>query len=203
MQAGVFINITDVKGFRGYFPEQKCVGGKNFMQLSKRDRGLARVVLGRGICTSETQGDKIDMNLAFFDEAVALRTKAYTDELAVVLQDAHDADGDVPKKKKSKMALSKNSQHMLAPFLPTTFPTATLNDGSVEMPKTLNVLFGCKVTDVWMEMTDDNFNYVVKRLKSDVQNVSKGRTRTKKSNSEDSDAVMETPEKTRRPAGDV
>jgi hypothetical protein len=204
MQPGVFINITDVKGFRGYFPEQRCVDGKNFMQLSKRDRGLARAVLGRAICTSETHGDKVDMNLAFFDEAVDLRTKAFTDELVVVLQDTDEhADGDAPQKKKRKVALTKNSQSILSPHLPITFPTATLNDASVEMPKKLNVLFGYGLTDVWIEMNDDNFNYVVKRLKSDMHKASKGRTHTKKSNSEASGAVMETPKKTRRPAGDV
>jgi hypothetical protein len=84
-----------------------------------------------------------------------------------------------------------------------TFPAKTLNDGSVEMPKTMNVLFGYGVTDVWMEMTDDNFNYVVKRLKNDLHQSSKGRTHRKKSKSEASDAVMETPEKTQRPADDA
>jgi hypothetical protein len=115
MQAGVFINVTDVKGFRGYWPKQRCVEGKNFMQLNERDCGLARVVLGRGICTSETQGGKVYMNLAFFDEAVALRTAAYTDELVLVRADtdAHDGDDDKPPKKRRKISLTKHAQPLL------------------------------------------------------------------------------------------
>ena len=200
MQAGVFINITDVKGFRGYWPEQKCVDGKNFMQLSKRDRGLARVVLGRGICTSESQGEKVDMNLKFFDDAAAIRTAAYTDALKQASADPKD--DDAPINKKRKLALSKHAQSFLPSYLPMTFPTTTFSDDSVEMPKTMNVLFGKGLADVWIEMLDDNFNYVVNRLKDDVRRSSQGRGFKKTSKSEASDANMETPKKTPRPADD-
>ena len=59
------------KGSRRWFPTEQVVMGVGYIRLSKWDRGLVKLVVGKGLNTG--RGNKVDLNKKWFDEVIKLR----------------------------------------------------------------------------------------------------------------------------------
>ena len=59
------------KGSRRWFPTEQVVMGVGYIRLSKWDRGLVKLVVGKGLNTG--RGNKVDLNRKWFDEVAKLR----------------------------------------------------------------------------------------------------------------------------------
>jgi hypothetical protein len=169
---GMFIGIEGIKGFNGWYPMQETVNGQHFMAIQKRDRGLGRLVLKHGMVTN--RDTKNDINLSFMDELQCIRTRACDAAVQKVLQQSDEPDSKRTYKQKTRRA--KPGDKGIAPKTITiTVPPATLEDGTQLNSIEMQVLFGCKCNDVYVEMTAENIDYIVKRLRNDLTTRSKGR----------------------------
>ena len=68
------------------------------------------------------------------------------------------------------------------PFVTIKLPSFTNESNELIGPISMNVQFGVKQHVVWIEMTQQNVKYVIHRIKVDIANGKKGRTKTAISN---------------------
>jgi hypothetical protein len=133
-----------------------------FVQLDKWDRGFVKFVTGKPLTwqSESGAGDANNVNCKFLDTMQQLRTraanKAFSDAIA-----AHEDDDDNPKKPKQRKANRDDEAVVDDQVLTLQLPELVGDAGRVLANSvTLKVLWGVKNDVVWVELKEDNLNYI-------------------------------------------
>ncbi len=166
----VEIEINNIKGFKHWVPNQVHVQGAHFMEVYKFDRQLTRFALNKQMNFEA----KVTCNVKFIDEFQKLRTDASDRNVRDALRECTENESSLRRLNKRK---TKSSDKAIASeIVSITIPAFE------ELPeKTMRVLWGVKKEPVFMELTKENLDYVVTRVKMDFDAGRMGRSRVKKS----------------------
>lgn len=162
-QVKTWVDVEGVRGLKGWLPEQEHIDGSNYMTLSKRDRSLYRLV-------NDEHKYGMDLNVPFIDELRRLRTDACNAAVRSALFDDVDAKPDKRRK-------AKATDGDIAPATVTVkIPPCQMHEEQLG-EFSMKVQFGIKSQPVRFEITSANIDYICKRLKHDMRNGNKGRSR--------------------------
>ena len=180
----VFINVHNLKGFSGWCPQQVEVDGKNFMRISKRDHALGR------ICSAGNNkiiGKRVDVNVAFIDDLQRLRTDSCTNEVKEVLLACADDRGKEAIKLKRRR-VKKSDKHLCPEHVRIVCPSYTLRTGQELASLPMMVLFGVRRNAVYVEITEDNLEYITARITDDLALGRNGIARVERDHNSESDS---------------
>ncbi len=184
------IDIFNRAKLKAWTPKQASDGGVLFMELSKWDPTLTRLVCGKA--KNFKSGNTC--NVRFIDELADIRTQAcdgavrdhLREDLPEAVDDANDEDKALRRrckaieKRKAKPADSK--------IVSTVEITVPAHESFPQ--HTMIVMYGVKNSNVFFEMNDVNIRYVLNRCKWDHDHGRKGRSsrppqRSPRSNEDD------------------
>ena len=160
-------------------PPVKKVNGNMFAPFAKFDSCLTRLITGKPYNRSSRRNKPLnDLNVAFVDTMLRLRQEACD---AAVIKAHTDGDEDVPKATK-RQRRAKASDAAIAPAVVTPVFDEYIGPDIVLDPCTIDVLFGTGYSTLWINLTEENLEYIKARVACDQ---SRGRTRRSRSSHAD------------------
>ena len=165
----VDISALRLKGQKTWTPKQQCVSGVTFMELSKHDPWLVRIVNQ----SKRDYKEGVTCNVRFIDELVDLRTDACNQAVRDQLREGLDGPDREVKKRMRQIdkRKAKKSESTIVPSVTVIIPAA---HGLAQYE--MHVLYGIKLQNVFFEMTVGNIQYVLRRCKLDLIAGRKGRS---------------------------
>jgi hypothetical protein len=164
-----------------WMPETQDVEGMTFMKVCKWDPHLCRFCTGHGIDLRKAS-NKRNINVAFLEEMQRLRTSCA--DLAV--RGAYSTDGeDVVLDKKKRPRKAKISDKDIAPaVLNVTCPAFGRGDLVIEAMD-IQMLFGVKNSDIWMQVLPKNLEYIRHGVLASLEDEKFGRRLQRQANGEE------------------
>ena len=133
----------------------------SFARCSKFDRGFVMFALERGVNTSSKGGSPVSCNLPSFNALLKARRETSIQCAQDALEVEEMDTDDSPQVKKRKIKSSHEA--LVNPVISIAFPACK------EWPeRQVNVLWGVKSSDLWVELTPANMKHLKCLLKSDM-----------------------------------
>ena len=138
-------------------PAVQTVSGCSFIKLNKWDRFLTQFVTGKGLRLHSDKEHNI--NVVWFHRMAELRRGACQECLTKVILSAAEAEG-VPAPKKIRLA-TQQDEYLAGRTVKVQAPRVETQDGEVVHDGLqLQMLWGIKGADLWVEPTEENLHYI-------------------------------------------
>eukprot|EP00439_Symbiodinium_sp_Y106_P061854 s1534_g9.t1 len=142
---------------KSWQPAVQTVSGCSYLKLNKWDRYLTQFVTGKGMrlhCNKEH-----NINVQWFHTMVELRRGACQESLSKVILQAAEAEG-TPAPKKIRQA-TQQDEYLAGRTVKVQAPCVESQDGEVVHDGLqMQMLWGIKGADLWVELTEANLQYV-------------------------------------------
>ena len=133
-----------------------------FVQLDKWERGFVKFVTGKGLTFKTEDHEANNVNCKFLDTLQKLRTRAANKAFSDAIAANENGDDDEPKHKKPRRNAHRDDEAIIDDTVLTLqLPELVNDDGAVIANSvTLKVLWGVKNDVVWIELKEDNLQYI-------------------------------------------
>lgn len=137
---------------------------KTFCKCSKFDRGFVMFCLERSMQTTSKKGDATTCNVPVFKHLLDERRRKSIEcaQEALEVEDVQPDDSVVQKRKKIK----SSHEALVNPVISVTFPPV----GHLEA-REVDVLWGVKSADLWVELTGQNMKHIKMLIQSQSDQV--------------------------------
>jgi hypothetical protein len=193
----VTIKHPDINQEFKWTPQVVTLQGKPYFNLSKWDRSLAKCLLkGKGLRT--TAGHANSINVPFIDVLARARQVACNSALQRAMHQTEDVPAEGRKRKRqraSNVVVATRAQSQLLPHTVNVSMDGFNDTGGVVEPLVMAVLTkDFKTQRVWVELTADNLQYVVRIIAHQVSMGVRGRRHKRDGNGDDAGPVEQAPE---------
>lgn len=137
-----------------WVPDTKEVDNMVFMRISKWDRCFVRFCTNKAL--QFTGGPRQDVNVGFVEQLQRLRTAAADAALAAAFRTSADGSQKTKRIRKAR----RDDAHIVQPVLVMTCPPLLDEDEQMHGTHVMNVLFGIKNSDIWVEAVPSNLEYI-------------------------------------------
>ena len=134
-----------------------------FVQLDKWERGFVKFVTGKPLTFKSEIQEANNVNCKFLDTLQRLRTRAANKAFSDAIAANEDGGDDEPKPKKPRQRQAKRDDEAVIDDTVLTLQLPELvGDGGnvIANSVTLKVLWGVKNDVVWIELKEDNLQYI-------------------------------------------
>ena len=144
---------------RQWAPDMKLVGGRDFVSISKWNRGFVRFMTGKALdLRKDKEGQSGSVDSPVIDKILEQRQNSANELLleALNMDGSGDEDPNPPKKKKRKAqrATAKDAIHV-----------PPIMDVNIDGHKMAILYEGLGMFNFWMELTEVNLNWLNDKLK--------------------------------------
>eukprot|EP00439_Symbiodinium_sp_Y106_P024521 s8377_g3.t1 len=138
-------------------PAIQIVSGTNFVKLQKWDRFLTQFVTGKGLRLHSSKEHNI--NRQWFHIMAELRREACQESLKRVIVQAAESEGNPPPQK-IRLAMQQD-EYLAGRIVQIKAPAVVDKAGQLRHEEhQLQVLWGIKGLDIWIELTEANMQYI-------------------------------------------
>ena len=146
-----------------WFPEVQIVDGCQYIKLDYKDRSCFRFLTGKAL----TFGSKYENSkylLEFWQDLVKTRSEASQAAFESMQQELHDAQNADGKRRRLRVRRARLEDSLTVGRVVKVFIE---HNGHEHM---IRALFGVKKSDLWVEATVANLNFITAAMKSDYDN---------------------------------
>ena len=157
-------HVAQDGGNKPWLPATLTKMDKTFCKCSKFDRGFVMFCLSKSMQTSSKKGDCISCNVPVFQHLLDERRRVSIEcaQEALEVEELDPNDSAFQKKKKIK----SSHEALVNPVISITFPAVGDFD-----ERTVDVLWGVRSADLWVELTGANMKHLKQLVKSQADQV--------------------------------
>jgi hypothetical protein len=153
-----------------WIPDVKTIDGADFIHIRKWDRGLAKYCSGKALNLSK--GKSTYQNMSFFDKLVKARNEACDRAVATALA-VDDEEGGEPQVKRVRRA-RPSDRDIVSPIVNVEMEGVCRGAVCIETPYVIRCSFDLKSSDVWVELTMANLEFIRHSFLRDLECNSRG-----------------------------
>ena len=151
-----------------WLPETMQVQGHTFVKLSKYDRGLCKIILGRGMYRHKARGEaagkeKADINVQAWHDVAKRRREACDQKVRDKFEEAREANlEDREHQPAPKIrAAQQDDQYLVSRFIDFALPAVDTDRGTRYEEAQIKALWQVKGLDLWMELDEKHLAHFI------------------------------------------
>lgn len=148
-----------------WLPETMQVQSHTFVKLSKWDRGVCKIILGRGMYRHKARGEaagkaRADINVQAWHDVAKLRREACDQKLREKFEEVEASLEDQVQQPPQKIrAAQQDDQYLVSRFIDFSLPAVETERGRRYEETQIKALWQVKGLDLWMELDEKHLEH--------------------------------------------